>query len=425
MSSFLLAALNNEDLLVGDNDVEFVDPSVGEQTVSEVDSNFGKVSTYLGTVDRPLTLIDGLRDAVDDGDYTGAIAATGAINESLNGYVEVESFTSRKQVLGYVISPKSLDMLDIHNHLIAYEGFIGEIGDKIKAFFKWCYDKIASVGNMIKGWFSGKNNDSIKAKLDAIKDKKIAEYEVKGESYTYNGDKALTSSVQLASSAAKVSELFKRYADYIGQINTHLNELASDEGRLNSNAGDAEVLNTFIANVNKVIADKKADEVWLGFTLRPANKAQGGEGGFFSKVVFALKGQKVGKDGKATDSDNPVTANYKMSVIGKDLATTHEHFVSAENTAKEFGAALEKLMSRLKVVESTLNNKADDASSAKLYKSVRVALEVSGDTIKNIAEAATRLATAKNYWCVTVVNALAESSSEKKDESTPKKDETK
>lgn len=423
MPSFLLAALNNEDLLVGDNDVEFVDPSVGEQTVSEVDSNFGKVSTYLGSVDRPLTLIDGLRDTIDEGDYPGAIAATGAINESLNGYVEVESYTPRKHVLGYVINPKSLDMLDIHNHLIAYEGFIGEIGDKIKAFFKWCYDKIASVGNMIKGWFSGKNNDSIKAKLESIKDKKIAEYEVKGESYTYNGDKALTSSVQLASSAAKVSELFKRYADYIGQINTHLNELASDEGKLNSNAGDGEVLNTFIANVNKVIADKKTDEVWLGFTLRPANKAQ--EGGLFSKVIFTLKGQKVGKDGKSTDSDNPVTANYKMSVIGKDLASAHDHFVSAENTAKEFGSALEKLMSRLKVVESTLNNKADDASSAKLYKSVRVALEVSGDTIKNIAEAATRLATAKNYWCVTVVNALAESSSEKKDESTSKKDETK
>ncbi len=417
--------MNNEDLLVGENEVEWVDPTLCEKDVAEVDNKFTRVNSFLGAVDRPLVLIDGLRDAVDEGDYPGAVAATGAINESLTGYVEVESFTTRSQVLGYVSKPKSLDMLDIHNHLIAFEGFIAEIGNKIKAFFKWCYDKIAGIGTMIKGWFSGKNNDSIKAKLDAIKDKKIAEYEVKGESYTYNGDKALTSSVQLASSAAKVSELFKRYSDYIGQINTHLNELASDEGKLNSNAGDEGVLNTFIANVNKVIADKKTDEVWLGFTLRPANKAQGGGGGFFSKVVFTLKGQKVGKDGKATDSDNPVTANYKMSVIGKDLATTHEHFVSAENTAKEFGAALEKLMSRLKVVESTLNNKADDASSAKLYKSVRVALEVSGDTIKNIAEAATRLATAKNYWCVTVVNALAESSSEKKDESTPKKDETK
>lgn len=417
--------MNNEDLLVGENEVEWVDPTLCEKDVAEVDNKFTRVNSFLGAVDRPLVLIDGLRDAVDEGDYPGAVAATGAINESLTGYVEVESFTTRSQVLSYVSKPKSLDMLDIHNHLIAFEGFIAEIGDKIKAFFKWCYDKIAGIGTMIKGWFSGKNDDSIKAKLDGIKDKSIAEYEVKGESYTYNGYKHLTSSVQLASSAAKVSVLFKRYADYIGQINTHLNELASDEGKLNNNAVDEGVLSSFITNVNKVISDKKTDEVWLGFTLRPANKGSSGEGGLFSKVVFTLRGQKVSRGGRSIEGDSPVTPNYKMTVAGKDLITTHEHFVAAEKTAQEFTTALEKLMSRLKVVESSLKSKADEASSAKLYKSVKVALEVSGDTIKNIADAATRLATAKNYWCVTVVNALAESAGKKEESNKPKTEENK
>lgn len=426
MNSFFMTAINNEDLLMGGNEVEVVDPSSCDKMASDLDTNFNRVGAYLGTVDRPLTLIDTLRENVDDGDYAGAIATTGSINESLNNYVEVESFTPRSQVMGYITNPKRLDMLDIHNHLIAYEGFISDIGDKIKAFFKWCYDKIASIGTMIKGWFSGSKDDSIKSKLEAIKDKRINEFEVKGESYTYNGDKPLTSSVQLASSAGKVSELFKRYSDYIGQINTHLNELASDEGRLSDTAGDEGVLNSFIANVNKVIADKKTDEAWLGFTLRPANRGKENEGGLFSKVIFTLRGQKVDKKGSSTESDNPVTPNYKMSVSGKDLASAHEHFMAAEKTAQEFSDALNKLMSRLKVVETTLSNKADDASSAKLYKSVRVALEVSGDTIKNIADATTRLATAKNYWCVTVVNAVSESSSSDKDESKqPKKDEPK
>lgn len=174
-----------------------------------------------------------------------------------------------------------------------------------------------------------------------------------------------------------------------------------------------------------MISDKKTDEVWLGFTLRPANKSSGGEGGLFSKVVFTLRGQKVGKDGRSSEGDSPVTPNYKMTVSGKDLITTHEHFVAAEKTAQEFTAALEKLMSRLKVVEASLNSKADDASSAKLYKSVKVALEVSGDTIKNIADAATRLATAKNYWCVTVVNVVAESGGKKEESNKPKTEENK
>ena len=424
MSQFLLAA-TGEDLLINDNSVEWVEPSVADKTLDEVESKFSGTVGYIAAIERPAALYDVVRDAVDDGNYPGAIAATGALNEGLQAYVEVESFPTRTSVMGLLSRPGNLDMLSIHKHIATMEGFFGEVADKIKAFFKWCYEKIANVGGMIKGWFTSKDNDAIKAKLETIKDKRLSQYEVKGATYTYNGDKPLTSSVQLASSVSKVAELFKRYHDYVNQVNTHLNELATDEGRLKDNANNDTALSTFIGNINKVIADKKTDEVWLGFTFRPSNKSQSDEKGLFGKVIFALRSQKTDRSGKSTDEDVPVTPAYKMDVVGKDLITAHGHFEAAEKSANEFTSDLEKLMSRLKVVETALSNKADEENSAKVYKTVRTALEVSGDVIKNIGQASTRLAEAKKYWCITVVDAVESGSEKSKSEGTKKPEDNK
>jgi hypothetical protein len=420
MSKFELVAAS-EDLLLDSDKVEWVDPSIASTEIDEIENKFIKNTDYIATVIRPAELYDNLNEAVQDGNYQEAIGAVGALNEGLSTYVEVESYSTIIKASGLIKKTGELDMLNIHKHRIEMESWFGEIGEKIKAFIKWCYDKIASIGTMIKGWFTGKSDEGIKEKLESLKDKRLSQYEVKGETYTYNGDKSLTSSVQLGSSAAKVAELFKRYHDYISQVNTHLNEFATDEGKLNDNVNSDSALNSFVENINKVISDKKTDEVWLGFTLKPANKEQSGEKGLFSKVIFTLRGQKVDKAGKGIEGDNPVTPGYKMDITGKDLLTAHEHFAAAEKTANEFTADLEKLMARLKVVETALGNKANsEESSAKVYKTVRVALEVSGDVIKNIGQAALRLAEAKKYWCVTVADAVASSDEKGKSQDSKK-----
>lgn len=402
MSSFYngSSSINNEDLLVDDNDVELVAPGVVFDETSDITKRITTTIGYIDALESPIEAIDTLRGTISDGNYSGAIEASKAVDSV---YEVVQESLKLKP-----LTIKNLDMMSIRAHLVAMEGFMGEVGEKIKAFFKWCIDKITALGTMIKGWFSSKGDDVIKASISTVRNKRLLQYDVKGTIYTYDGDKALSSSVQLASSASKVVELFRRYSDYVNQINTHLNELISDEGKLKEGDDQKAVVDTFINAINKVVSDKKVNDTYLGFTFKLASEAT--KPNLYNKVILVLKGQKADKSEKPSESsDAPVYADYKMSITGRDIETTFNHFVEAQKVAKEYAEGLDKLSGRIKSLSSAIESKGDSEDGAKLYKSIRVALEVIGDCIKNIGTASINLANAKKYWCVTVVSALASS----------------
>lgn len=401
MSHFMYN-LDNEDLLVDpSSNITIVSPDGVENIVDELETNVRKNSDFIGVIATPVQAVDDLRESINDGNYQGAIDATIALGEAFA--VSAESWGIAKP---NVIDVTKITMMDVRAHLLAQESFINSVMDKIKAFLKWCYEKIVSIGNSISNWFTKEGAEQIKSRLSNFKGKRISQVGIKGAVYTYNGNKPLTSSVQLVSSASKVAVLFKRYGDYIKDVNDLLSEFASEESKLSENSAQESVLSAFIEKINKVATDKKTDEVWLGFTMRSASDSQGGSKSF-NKLIFTVKGQKAGKDGKPVEADTPVLEDYKMDVTGDDLANAYNHFESAIKASEGFSEQLNKVLERLKVVEKTIDAKAKEENSAKLYKSIKVALEVSGDTIKNIGLASGKLAEANKYWFGTLVNSIA------------------